>query len=132
MGISAGRLSATSLVSFGAGSTNQILLSITPDSGGTAADFIGTMWQSSFEVVGFTSISVPNATNILLGCNLTAAEVGVVNGTLVQFKSNNNMSAGFLQCLAGNGNVDGASIAMPCMIGHRQCLRKPIVSQAEV
>lgn len=93
-------------------STGDVVLNIMPQNGMNVRDLYGTMWESSFRVVGYSSISVDNATLIVTSCNINAAVVTVISGTMVQFRAQ-NISANHTMCLANNSFVDPISISKP-------------------
>ena len=89
--------------------TGRVVIHIQAADGRSINHLGGTMYQSSFRVVGMQSISVNNATYLLESCGINAARVEVVNGTVVQFQAN-NINSTYTDCLANVTDIDPKSI----------------------
>ena len=93
-------------------SSGFVVLNILPRVSLNVLNLYGTMWSSSFSVVGYSSISIPNASLILLGCGIDFAAVDVVDGTLVIFQAN-NITINQTECLRNDSRVAPTSITIP-------------------
>eukprot|EP00047_Mylnosiga_fluctuans_P019868 m.87012 g.87012 ORF g.87012 m.87012 type:complete len:2898 (+) comp8300_c0_seq3:269-8962(+) len=95
--------------------TGSVTLSINDD-GVTPWTTNGTMVGGSFVVANIRSISIENATNLLLSCGITPAYVTVIDGTQVFYRSN-AVSWSANAVLAAHPNVVRGSATGPVAVG---------------